>query len=60
MAGPYVNHMLVRGTEFWTGPIAGHYGALLLKGKVSVSNCAGAVTLSVPGQGPDIQRRRRR
>lgn len=50
----------VRGTEFWTGPIDGHYGALLLKGRVSVSNRAGAVTLSIPGQGTDIQRRRRR
>lgn len=50
--------LAVRGTEFWTGPIDGHYGALLLKGRVSVSNRAGAVTLSVPGQGTDIQRRR--
>ena len=52
--------LAVRGTEFWTGPIDGHYGALLLKGRVGVSNRAGAVTLSVPGQGTDIQRRRRR
>jgi hypothetical protein len=29
--------LAVRGTEFWTGPINGHYGALLLKGKVRVS-----------------------
>jgi hypothetical protein len=29
--------LAVRGTEFWTGPINGHYGALLLKGKVKVS-----------------------
>ena len=29
--------LAVRGTEFWTGPINGHYGALLLKGKVEVS-----------------------
>lgn len=47
----------VRGTEFWTGPIDGHYGALLLKGKVRVSNRGGAVTLSKPGQGTDIRRR---
>lgn len=52
--------LAVRGTEFWTGPIDGHYGALLLKGKVGVSNRAGAVTLSVPGQGTDIGRRRRK
>ena len=29
--------LAVRGTEFWMGPINGHYGALLLKGKVRVS-----------------------
>jgi hypothetical protein len=29
--------LAVRGTEFWTGPINGQYGALLLKGKVEVS-----------------------
>jgi hypothetical protein len=29
--------LAVRGTEFWTGPINGHYGALLLHGKVKVS-----------------------
>ena len=29
--------LAVRGTEFWTGPIDGQYGALLLKGKVRVS-----------------------
>jgi hypothetical protein len=52
--------LAVRGTEFWTGPIDGHHGALLLKGKVRVSNKAGAVTLSEPGQGTDIRRRRRR
>src|SRR5262245_61770209 len=52
--------LAVRGTEFWTGPIDGHDGALLLKGRVSVSNRAGAVMLAVPGQGTDIQRRRRR
>jgi len=52
--------LAVRGTEFWTGPIDGHHGALLLKGKVRVSNKGGAVTLSQPGQGTDIGRRRRR
>jgi len=29
--------LAVRGTEFWTGPINGQYGALLLHGKVQVS-----------------------
>ena len=29
--------LAVRGTEFWMGPIDGHYGALLLKGKVTVT-----------------------
>src|SRR5262249_55085430 len=29
--------LAVRGTEFWTGPINGDYGALLLHGKVKVS-----------------------
>jgi hypothetical protein len=29
--------LAVRGTEFWTGPINGQYGTLLLKGKVRVS-----------------------
>jgi hypothetical protein len=52
--------LAVRGTEFWMGPIDGHHGALLLKGKVRVSNQAGAVTLSEPGQGTDIRRRRRK
>jgi hypothetical protein len=52
--------LAVRGTEFWTGPIDGHYGAFLLKGKVGVRNRAGAVTLSTPGQGTDIRRSRRR
>ena len=51
--------LAVRGTEFWTGPIDGHDGALLLKGKVRVSNRGGAVLLSEPGQGTDIRRRRR-
>ncbi len=46
--------LAVRGTEFWTGPIDGQYGALLLKGKVQVSNRGGAVTLSQPGYGTDF------
>ena len=37
--------LAVRGTEFWTGPIDGQYGALLLKGKVRV------IGAGTPGQG---------
>lgn len=44
----------VRGTEFWGGPLDAKYGVLLLSGEVSVSNQAGSVTLSAPGQGTDI------
>ena len=29
--------LAVRGTDFWVGPINGHYGVLLLKGKVIVA-----------------------
>jgi len=52
--------LAVRGTEFWAGPIDGQYGVLLLKGKVDVSNRAGAVRLSSPGMGTDIPLRQRR
>jgi hypothetical protein len=52
--------LAVRGTEFWAGPIDGQYGVLLLKGKVDVSNRAGAVRLSSPGIGTDIPLRQRR
>jgi hypothetical protein len=44
----------VRGTEFWGGPMEGKYGVLLLEGEVVVSNQAGKVTLSTPGQGTDV------
>lgn len=44
----------VRGTEFWGGPLVAKYGVLLLNGEVTVSNQAGSVTLSQPGQGTDI------
>ncbi len=43
----------VRGTEFWGGPLD-KYGVLLLEGEVAVSNQAGSVVLSKPGQGTDI------
>ena len=51
--------MAVRGTDFWAGHIDGQYGVLLLKGRVRVSNRAGAVTLSHPGWGTDIPLRGR-
>jgi hypothetical protein len=44
----------VRGTEFWGGPIDAKYGVLLLEGEVTVSNQAGRVTLSKPGEGTNI------
>jgi hypothetical protein len=50
--------MAVRGTDFWAGPIDGKFGVLLLKGKVGVSNRAGAVALSRPGWGTDIRVKR--
>jgi hypothetical protein len=47
---PFAN-LAVRGTEFWGGPIDATYGVFLLEGEVVVSNQAGSVTLSQPGQG---------
>ena len=44
----------VRGTEFWGGPLDAKYGVLLLDGEIIVSNQAGRVILSGPGQGSDI------
>ncbi len=42
----------IRGTEFWAGPIDNQaLGVFLLNGAVTVSNAAGAQTLSQPGQG---------
>jgi hypothetical protein len=54
--------LAVRGTDFWMGPIDGHYGALLLKGKVDVATQRGTVKLNKPKYGTDIYvpRRRRR
>jgi len=52
--------LAVRGTEFWMGPIDGHYGALLLKGKVDVRTGGRTVNLRRPKYGVDIPRRRRR
>jgi hypothetical protein len=44
----------IRGTDFWTGPIDGQFGVLLLAGAVTVSNAAGAVVLDQPGEGTNI------
>lgn len=45
----------VRGTDFWWGPIDGHFGVLLLsESKVEVRNDAGAVLLDKAGYGTDI------
>jgi hypothetical protein len=44
----------IRGTDFWTGPIDGQFGVLLLEGAVTVSNSAGAVELDQPGEGTNI------
>jgi hypothetical protein len=44
----------VRGTEFWGGPIDETYGVLLLEGEITVTNQAGSVALSLPGQGTAI------
>jgi hypothetical protein len=44
----------IRGTNFWGGPIDGHSGVVLLEGAVTVSNRAGSVELTKPGQGTDI------
>ncbi len=43
----------VRGTKFWGGPLD-KYGVVVLEGEITVSNQAGSVTLSGPGQGTDI------
>lgn len=50
--------LAVRGTEFWSGPIDGHYGTFLMKGKLDMRNRKRSVTLS-PGQGVDSRRGRR-
>lgn len=52
--------LAVRGTDFWMGPIDGHYGALLLKGKVDVRSGGRTVNISRPNYGIDIPRRSRR
>ena len=44
----------IRGTDFWTGPIDGQFGVLLLDGAVTVSNPAGVVVLDQPGEGTNI------
>ena len=44
----------IRGTDFWTGPIDGQFGVLVLEGAVTVSNPAGAVELDQAGEGTNI------
>ena len=45
----------VRGTDFWWGPIDGHFGVLLLsQSKLEVRNKAGAVLIDKAGYGTDI------
>jgi len=51
--------LAVRGTEFWMGPIDGHYGAYVLKGQTDVTSRGRTVRVR-PGYGTDIYQRRRR
>jgi hypothetical protein len=44
----------VRGTDFWTGPIDGQFGVLIMEGEVVVSNPAGEAILDAPGEGTNI------
>jgi ferric-dicitrate binding protein FerR (iron transport regulator) len=45
----------VRGTDFWLGPIDGHFGVLMLsQSRVEVRNDAGAVLIDKAGWGTDI------
>jgi hypothetical protein len=45
----------VRGTDFWWGPIDGHFGVLMLsESKLEVRNDEGAVLLDKAGYGTDI------
>src|SRR5262249_19237438 len=44
----------IRGTNFWGGPIDGHAGVVLFSGAVTVTNPAGSVDLTKPGQGTNI------
>ena len=44
----------VRGTDFWGGPIDGHFGVFLIVGKVSVVNAAGRALLAESGEGTNI------
>jgi ferric-dicitrate binding protein FerR (iron transport regulator) len=45
----------VRGTDFWWGPIDGHFGVLMLsQSKIDVRNDEGAVLIDKAGYGTDI------
>ena len=51
--------LAVRGTEFWSGTIDGHYGTYVMKGRVGVRSRGRSATLS-RGQGVDYRRRSQR
>lgn len=44
----------VRGTDFWSGPIDGIHGVLLVDGEVGVRTLGGEIVLSEPGTGTNI------
>jgi hypothetical protein len=44
----------VRGTDFWGGPIDGHFGVVLIEGAITVATAAGNVEVSAPNQGVDL------
>jgi hypothetical protein len=44
----------VRGTDFWGGPIDGHFGVVLIDGAITVSTSAGSVEVNAPNQGVDM------
>ena len=46
--------LAVRGTDFWAGIVDYQYGVLLLKGKLNVSNEAGAADIATPNYGIDF------
>jgi hypothetical protein len=49
--------LAVRGTDFWWGPIDGHFGALLVSNsRLEVGKEKCRVTLDKPGEGTDIKR----
>jgi hypothetical protein len=45
----------VRGTDFWGGPIDGHFGVVVLEGTVTVTHRGRTVVLHGPGEGTDFR-----